>query len=83
VARTQDTMDALKARKAEYANLRKQLSDRDDTQISLIDSDARSLIKHGRESLVGYNVQSVVDEANKLIVHTAATNENDLNALDH
>jgi hypothetical protein len=47
----------------------------------LIDPDARSLITHGHESLVGYNVQSVVDDANKLIVHTEVTNENDINAL--
>jgi len=81
VSRTQDAMDVLKARKADYESLRKKLSEREDTQISLTDPDARSLIKHGRESLVGYNVQSVVDDANKLIVHTEATNENDLNAL--
>ena len=70
VARTQDAMDVLKARKADYESLRKKLSVSEDTQISLTDPDARSLIKHGRESLVGYNVQSVVDDANKLIVHT-------------
>ncbi|MFK8163661.1 MAG: IS1182 family transposase [Lewinella sp.] len=81
VARTQDAMDVLKARKADYESLREKLSESDATQISLTDPTARSLIKHGRESLVGYNVQSVVDDANKLIVHTQATNENDLNAL--
>ena len=81
VAHTQDAMDVLKARKADYEALREKLSESNATQISLTDPDARSLIKHGRESLVGYNVQSVVDDANKLIVHTEATNENDLNAL--
>jgi transposase len=80
-ARTQDALDVLKARKAEYTNHQKHLSETEDTQISLTDPDARSLIKHGRESLVGYNVQSVVDDANKLIVHTQATDKNDLNAL--
>ncbi len=81
VARTQDALDVLKARKAEYTNLRKQLSDCDDTQISLTDPHTRSLSKHGRESLVGYTVQSVVDDTNKLIIPTQVTNENDLNAL--
>jgi len=80
-ARTQDALDALKASKAEYASHQKHLSESDDTQISLTDPDARSLIKHGREALVGYNVQSVVDNANKLISRTQATNENDLKAL--
>jgi transposase len=81
VARTQDAMDVLKARKDKYAALQKQLAASDDKQVSLTDPDARSLITHGHESLVGYNVQSVVDEANKLIVHTEVTNENDINAL--
>lgn len=81
VALSQDAMEVLKARKADYESLREKLSESEDTQVSLTDPDARSLIKHGRESLVGYNVQSVVDGENKLIVHTQATNENDLNAL--
>lgn len=81
VARTQDAMEALKARKADYESLRKGLSESDDKQISLTDPDARALMKHGKESLVGYNVQSVVDDENKLIVHTEVTNENDINAL--
>ena len=80
-ARTQDAVDVLKARQADYTQLQKQLEQSDDTQISLTDPDARALIKHGRESLVGYNVQSVVDADNMLIVHTEATNENDINAL--
>jgi hypothetical protein len=57
------------------------LSTTDAKQIRLTDPDARFLITHGHESLVGYNVQSVVDDANKLIVHTEVTNENDINAL--
>ena len=80
-ARTQDALDVLKARKAEYTSHQDRLAESDDTQVSLTDPDARSLIKHGRESLVGYNLQSVVDDANKLIVHTQVTNESDLNAL--
>ena len=80
-ASTQDTLDVLKARKDKYAALQKQLAASDDKQVSLTDPDARSLITHGHESLVGYNVQSVVDDANKLIVHTEVTNENDINAL--
>jgi len=81
VARTRDAMEALKARKANYESLRLQLEKSDDKQISLTDPDARALMKHGKESLVGYNVQSVVDDATKLIVHTEVTNENDINAL--
>lgn len=81
VARAQDAMEVLKARKADYELLRKKLSESDETQISLTDPDARALIKHGKESLVGFNVQSVVDDEHKLIVHAEVTNENDINAL--
>ncbi|MEM6770885.1 MAG: IS1182 family transposase [Bacteroidota bacterium] len=80
-AGAQNAIKVFKARKANYESLQKQLDASEDTQISLTDPEARSLIKHGRESLVGYNVQSVVDADHKLIVHTEATNENDLNAL--
>ena len=52
-----------------------------DKQLSLTDPDARSLIVKGTESLVGYNVQSVVDSAHKLIVHMEATNKTDAEAL--
>ena len=81
VSRTRDAMDILKARRADDESLRHKLADSEDTQISLTDPNARALTKHGRESLVGYNIQSVVYDKHKLIIHTEATNENDLNAL--
>jgi len=62
VARTQDAMEVLKARTADYESLRKTLSESDDKQISLTDPDACALMKYGKESLVGYNVQSVVED---------------------
>ncbi len=81
MAGTQDAVKELQARKSRYEDLQKQLTSSGDKQISLTDPDARALMKHGKESLVGYNVQSVVDAEHKLIVHTQATNENDLCAL--
>ena len=80
-ARTQDALADLKARRKRYTDLQTQLEASDASQISLTDPDARALIKHGKESLVGYNIQSVVDAEQKLIVHVQATNENDINAL--
>lgn len=35
----------------------------------------------GSQALVGYNIQSVVDDEHKLIVHAQATNTGDINAL--
>ena len=78
---TQDKIAALKQRRADYEQMQQELAASGESQVSLTDPDARSLIKKGLESLVGYNVQSVVDAENKLIVHTEVTNTNDTNAL--
>ena len=40
-----------------------------------------TLMVKGTESLVGYNIQSVVDDEHNLIVHTEAMNVNDIQAL--
>jgi transposase len=45
-----------------------------ETQLSLTDRDARLLAKNG-QALVGYNVQSVVDDKHKLIVASAVVND--------
>ena len=45
-----------------------------ETQLSLTDPDARLLAKNG-QALVGYNVQSVVDDKHKLIVASAVVND--------
>ena len=78
---TQDKIAALKQRRVDYERMQSELRASGETQLSLTDADARSLIKKGLESLVGYNVQSVVDAENKLIVHTEVTNTTDVNAL--
>jgi transposase len=45
-----------------------------ETQLSLTDPDARLLAKNG-QALVGYNVQTVVDDKHKLIVASAVVND--------
>lgn len=80
-AGTQDALDVLQARRKQYEDLREQLEASDENQLSLTDPDARALVKHGMETLVGYNVQSTVDDDNKLIVNVEATNEVDIQAL--
>lgn len=50
-------------------------------QISTTDPDSRSMILHGSVIEVAYNVQTAVDESNKLIVHYETTNTNDRKAL--
>ena len=67
--------------KRNYKRLEKQLKQSGQDQISTTDSDARSMILHGSVIEVAYNVQTAVDDKNKLIVDYAPTNENDRKAL--
>ena len=77
----QDKLVALRERKERYKEMQQELKDSGQHQLSQTDPDARSLMVKGTESLVGYNIQSVVDDAYNLIVHTQTTNVNDINAL--
>ena len=61
--------------------MQEELEESGENQLSETDEDARSLMVKGTESLVGYNIQSVVDDEHHLIVHTEATNVNDIQAL--
>ena len=79
--RALEKITALKDRKVEYEKMRELLKEHDQTQISLTDPDCRSLITKGTESIVGYNIQSVVDAENKVIIHVEATNTTDINAM--
>ena len=76
-----DKLTALRERKALYEEMQEELQESGETQLSETDPDARSMLVKGTESLVGYNVQSVVDDEHNLIVHTEATNVNDIRAL--
>ena len=64
-----------------YDQLQKQLDEQGDGQISTTDPDSRTMILHGSVIEVAYNVQTAVDEKNKLIVHYETTNTNDRKAL--
>jgi transposase len=64
-----------------HENYKKQLEASGETQISLIDADARALPLHLGIVQVGYNVQSVVDAKSNLLVHYEVTNQKDTNQL--
>ena len=64
-----------------YDHLQELLNKSEEGQISTTDPDARSMILHGSVIEVAYNVQTAVDDKNKLIVHYEATNTNDRKAL--
>jgi len=67
IASMEARMDELKARQAE-------VEAHPDQQVSLTDPDARSMMKAGGGSEVGYNVQTAVDSKHHLIAAHEVTN---------
>lgn len=73
--------EKLQERKRQYQELKKQLKKSQDTQISTVDKDSRSLVIKTDIIEVSYNTQVATDDKNNLIVHYQVTNENDRKAL--
>ncbi len=71
--RLTEKIAALKGQMAELKKVEAQLQASGETQISLTDSDARSMITRG-DGIVGYNVQTAVDAKHHLIVEHEVTN---------
>lgn len=69
------------SRQQKYLEIKQKLEDSGEDQISTTDPDSRSMILHGSVIEVAYNVQTAVDDKNKLIVHYDVTNDNDKKAL--
>ena len=67
IASMEAKMEELKAHEAEVES-------RPDKQVSLTDPDARSMMKPGGGSVVGYNVQTAVDEKHYMIAAHEVTN---------
>jgi len=68
IASMEAKMEELKGREAEVAA-------HPDKQVSVTDEDARSMMKPGGGSVVGYNVQTAVDEKHHMIVSHEVTND--------
>jgi len=68
IASMEAKMDELKSRQQEVA-------EHPDKQVSTTDPDSRSMTKPGGGSVVGYNVQTAVDEKHHLIVTHEVTND--------
>lgn len=71
----------LQERTIKYDTLQQQLDNTTDKQISITDTDSRSIIIVKNIVEVAYNTQNAVDDKHNLIVHTQATNVNDGKAL--
>lgn len=74
-------LQQLKERKIKYQQLKDNLANSDETQISTTDPDARALPLHMRIVEVSYNLQSAVDDKHNLIVDYQIINKNDSRAL--
>jgi transposase len=68
IASMEAKMEELKGREAE-------VEAHPDKQVSVTDEDARSMMKPGGGSVVGYNVQTAVDEKYHMIVSHEVTND--------
>ena len=76
-----EKLKIVKERKDKYENLKRQLEQSGETQVSTTDPDARSLPLNMNMVEVGYNIQSAVDDKYNLIVDYEVTNKTDINAL--
>lgn len=66
-------IETLQAKRGQVQAQRDKLASSDEKQLSLTDPDARYL---GHADIVGYNVQTAVDDKHKLICTFTVTNEN-------
>ena len=77
----QDKIEYQENKKQEYRQLEQVLKDSGESQISLTDPDAKSVVMHRNIVNVGYNIQAVSDQKNKLLVHVDTGSVNDTRAL--
>ena len=77
----EDKIAYQESKKEKYRNIEKQLQQSGETQISLTDADARSVVLHRNIVNVGYNVQAGCDAKHKLFVNNDTGTVNDTHAL--
>jgi len=66
---------SMEAKMAELRVRQQEVAEHPDKQVSTTDPDCRSMTKPGGGSVVGYNVQTAVDEKHHLIVTHEVTND--------
>ena len=72
--RLQEKISAMREKMAELETLRTDILASPEKQISLTDPDSRAMATSTKAGMVGYNVQTVVDTENHLIVAHEVTN---------
>lgn len=78
----QTKLEYIQKGKQRNLALKQALIESGETQISLIDPDARRLTKNGN-SIVGYNVQISTEATHKLIAHFDVVNKGDIHLFAH
>lgn len=68
-------------RKRNYEELREQLEETKETQISTTDTESRQMITRNNITEVSYNIQTTVDSKNNIPIDYKVTNENDSKAM--
>ncbi len=66
---------SMEAKMAELKSRQQEVAEHPDKQVSTMDPDCRSMTRPGGGSVVGYNVQTAVDEKHHLIVTHEVTND--------
>ena len=74
-------LEDFEKRRIKYEELKRELADSDQTQISTTDPDARALPLQMNIVQMAYNLQSSVDDKHNLILDFDITNRNDFSAL--
>jgi transposase len=81
IDQVQAKLETLKTHKIKYEQIKEQLVQSDEPQVSTTDPDARALLVRGVVVEVGYNVQAAVDAQHSLVIGTHTINRNDKNEL--
>lgn len=76
-----DKIAYQESKKEKYRRIEEQLSESGESQVSLTDPDARSVVIHRNIVNVGYNVQAGCDAKHKLFVNNDTGSVNDTHAL--
>lgn len=81
VEQIKEKIDKWNKKKVEYEQMKQHLKDSEIVQISTSDPDSRQMIIRNNIAEVAYNIQSTVDDKNKIIIDHIVTNETDRKAM--
>jgi transposase len=81
IQKIEKQIDKHKTQKQKYEDLSKELKEKEVSQISTSDPDSRQMIIRGNITEVAYNIQTISDADNNIILNYETTQNNDTHAL--